>query len=150
MPLPQMTGGADFDPSGIYRYRLWREWEPYRPRIVFVMLNPSTADAERNDPTIRRCLGYAMRWGFGSLEAVNLFSYRSTKPQNLKTAADPIGPYNDDRLLEAVQRADQVLLAWGNWGSLLNRGEAVLSILSGKAPLYCLGQTRSGHPLHPL
>jgi hypothetical protein len=150
MPLAKGTGGAEFDASEVYRYRLWREWDAALPRIVFVMLNPSTADAERNDPTIRRCIGYAERWGFGSLEAVNLFAYRSTQPHHLKTAADPVGPENDRYLLEAVARADQVLLAWGNGGMLLNRGERVITLLKGRATLYCLGKTQSGHPLHPL
>src|SRR6266487_5248505 len=70
--------GAVLDVSGIYRYSLWRAWSAYHPRIVFVLLNPSTADEQRNDPTIRRCMGFARTWNFGSVEVVNLFAYRAT------------------------------------------------------------------------
>lgn len=141
--------GATFDPTGQYRYSLWRVWDLDAPRVAFVMLNPSTADAERNDPTIRRCIGLANAWGYGGLEVVNLFAYRATRPQVLKQATDPVGREGDRALLAAASRADQILLAWGNWGSLYERDRAVLALLSGY-PLYCLGLTQQQQPRHPL
>ena len=133
---------------GPYRYRLWRVWEPDAPRIVFVLLNPSTADATRDDPTLRRCLGFARRWGFGSLEVVNLFALRSPSPAALRAAADPVGPENDRWLTEAVERADAVAAGWGNHGPLLGRAEAVRARLPDGT--LCLGVTASGQPRHPL
>ncbi|MDX2214776.1 MAG: DUF1643 domain-containing protein [Oculatellaceae cyanobacterium bins.114] len=141
--------GAIFDPSGTYRYTLWRNWG-CAPKVVFVMLNPSTADAEHNDPTIRRCIGLAQAWGFGALEVVNLFAYCATHPTELRQATDPIGIENDRYLLQAVQRSDRTLLAWGNWGYLHQRDRCVLNLLSQQTSLYCLGMNQSGQPRHPL
>ena len=144
-----MIRQALFDPTGAYRYSLRREWDSSLPTVGFVMLNPSTADAERDDATIRRCIGYAQRWGYGSLEAVNLFAYRSTDPRQLRLVEDPVGPENDRHLLALRGRCSLLVAAWGNWGNLLRRGEGVLELLSSH-PLHCLGTTRAGHPLHPL
>ncbi|MBD2460605.1 DUF1643 domain-containing protein [Oscillatoria sp. FACHB-1407] len=141
--------GAIFDSTGTYRYTLWREWGN-SPKVVFVMLNPSTADADRNDPTIRRCIGLAQMWGFGALEVVNLFAYCATHPTELRQATDPIGVENDRYLLQAVQRSDRTILAWGNWGSLHQRDRCVLDLLAQHTPLYCLGMNQSGQPRHPL
>ena len=113
------------------------------------MLNPSTADAERDDPTIRRCIGYARRWGYGALTAVNLFAYRCTDPRRLRLSDDPVGPENDRYLLHVRDRFPVVVAAWGNGGGLHARGKTVLRLLSD-CPLHCLGVTRAGHPLHPL
>jgi hypothetical protein len=145
-----MKTGAILDPTGIYRYLLWREWEPGGRRIAFVMLNPSTADATTNDPTIRRCIGFARSWGFGALDVVNLFAYRATYPLELRNAADPVGPENDQYILDASKRADVVLLAWGNHGTLLDRDREVLRLLSGRRDLLCLNVTNAGQPRHPL
>lgn len=142
--------GAEIDLAGTYRYSLWREWNLDAPRISFVMLNPSTADATANDPTIRRCISFAQSWGYGSLEVVNLFAYRATNPNTLLRAADPIGPENDRHLLAASQRAQTVILAWGNWGTLHSRNRAIISLLSVQKNIYCLGRTQAGHPRHPL
>src|SRR4028119_2392792 len=90
--------GAIFDPTRTYRYALWRTWDAARPPVAFVLLNPSTADARRDDPTIRRCANFARTWGFGGLEVVNLFAFRATHPTDLKCAADPVGPQNDVHL----------------------------------------------------
>ena len=95
-----MTSGATFSDDGVYRYRLWREWDADLPSCLFIMLNPSTADATQDDPTIRRCIDYARRWGFGRLEVGNLFALRSTDPKALYAADDPVGPDNDDALME--------------------------------------------------
>ncbi|WOB42127.1 DUF1643 domain-containing protein [Thermoleptolyngbya oregonensis NK1-22] len=141
--------GATFDLSGRYRYTLWRVWDFAAPRVAFVMLNPSTADAERNDPTIRRCIGLAKAWGYGGLEVVNLFAYRATRPQDLKRVDDPIGEAGDRPLIAAAEQAAQIILAWGNGGALYQRDRAVLALLSGY-PLHCLGLTQQQQPRHPL
>ncbi len=140
--------GAIFDLSETYRYALWRTWNS-QPRIGFVMLNPNQADAERNDPTIRRCVGFAKLWGFGGLEVVNLFAYRAKTPQLLKQAAAPIGEDNDRYLLTLSERVDLIVLAWGNWGGLWQRDRAVLPFFQAQK-VYSLGVTKLGHPRHPL
>jgi hypothetical protein len=142
--------GAIFDPTGAYRYLLWREWNPGGRRIAFVMLNPSTADANSNDPTIRRCIGLARRWDYGALEVVNLFAYRATHARELRTVDDPVGPENDGYILDVCGRVESILLAWGNHGTLLNRDREILRLLSGHDNLYCLHMTRAGQPRHPL
>jgi hypothetical protein len=144
-----MEMGAVFDSTGRYRYTLWRSWNPDASRLVFVMLNPSTADAHTNDATIRRCIQFAQAWGYGALEVVNLFALVATYPQTLRQAADPIGAECDRYLLEAAFRGDRVVLAWGNWGQLHRRDEGVLNLLS-QQKLYCLGMNQSGQPRHPL
>jgi hypothetical protein len=103
--IPPEPSGATFDPTGAYRYALWRVWDGNRPPLVFVMLNPSIADAERDDPTIRRCLGFACAWGYGALTVVNLFALRATCPHTLRRAADPVGPDNDEHLRAALAGA---------------------------------------------
>lgn len=110
---------AVFDPAGRYRYSLRRRWDAAGARVAFVLLNPSTADGRRDDPTIRRCIGFAREWGFGGLEVVNLFACRSTHPGGLRSAQDPVGPENDRFLAAAWDRADRVIVAWGNHGALL-------------------------------
>jgi hypothetical protein len=143
------SGGATFDTTGAYRYRLWREWDDTLPRVCFVMLNPSVADAGSNDPTVRRCIGFARAWGFGVLDVVNLFALRTPRPADLRTSAfDPIGPENNDYLTQAFRSAACVVAAWGVHGALHGRDRAVLPLLPSGA--VCFGHTRGGHPLHPL
>lgn len=141
--------GATFDSTGKYRYRLWREWDADAPPIAFVMLNPSTADADSNDPTIRRCVGLARSWGYGAIEVVNLFAYRATDPKALRQVTDPIGEENDRHLIAAARRSQTLILAWGNWGTLHQRDRTVWQLLS-PCQAYCLGINRSGQPRHPL
>jgi hypothetical protein len=142
--------GATFDPTRSYRYRLWRVWECDRPRLGFIMLNPSSADADQNDPTIRRCIGFAMAWGFGALEVVNLFAFRTASPRELRRADDPVGPENDRTILECAQRVDQIVVAWGNHGSFQGRDRAVIRLLDNLNNVYCLKPTKAGQPYHPL
>lgn len=144
-----METGACFDVSGIYRYSLWRIWDKSAPKLVFIMLNPSTADAQINDPTIRRCLGFAQAWGYGCLEVVNLFGLRTPNPQTLRQVPDPVGDQCDAYIQTAAQRADQIILAWGNWGKLSGRDQAVIKLLAAYK-LHCLGLNQSGQPRHPL
>lgn len=144
-----MKGGACFDANGIYRYSLWRQWDASAAKLVFIMLNPSTADAQCNDPTIRRCIGFAQAWGYGRLEVVNLFGLRTPDPQRLRQAVDPIGAQCDEHIQTAAQQADQIILAWGNWGNFAGRDQAVVRLLA-TYNLYCLGLNQSGQPRHPL
>ncbi len=90
---------------GCYRYTLWRIWDEHKPRVLFVLLNPSTANAIQDDATLRRCIHFARSWSYGSLEIVNLFALRATNPIHLRQAADPIGPCNDLYIREAAARA---------------------------------------------
>lgn len=136
-------------PCGRYRYALCREWIDRRPTIAFIMLNPSTADASRDDPTIRRCIRFARDWGFGKIAVGNLYALRSPHPDHLATAADPVGPENDRWLREIIGRASTVVVAWGACPVARARAVDVLEMLSHR-PLYCLGTTRDGHPRHPL
>jgi len=139
-----------YSPCGRYRYRLWREWDRRRRTLLWIMLNPSTADhLGNNDPTIERCERRAHAWGFGRVEIVNLFALRSPDPRVLRTAAQPIGPDNDRAIMEAAEISDMILCAWGGLGGLADRAAAVRSLLQGR-PLSCLGLTRSGEPAHPL
>jgi hypothetical protein len=149
---PSTSSGATFGPDGTaspYRYRLWREWDPALPRVAFIMLNPSTADASLDDPTIRRCIGFAKSWGFGSLEVANLFALRSPSPADLRRAADPVGPENDAALAEVSGRAQLLVAAWGVHGTFLQRDAEVRRLLAA-VPLHSLRLTKSGHPAHPL
>lgn len=115
------------------------------------MLNPSTADATADDPTIRRCMGFTRRWGLGELAVVNLFAYRATCRADLMRAREPIGPENNSWIARAVASADRVVLAWGASGSWRRRDERVLAILDAMdARPRCLGLTRDGSPRHPL
>ena len=116
------------------------------------MLNPSRADATNDDPTLCRCISFARSWGYGSLEVVNLFAYRASKPEELKTVTDPVGSENDRYIQEVVKRADKIIVAWGNQEILKKRYKVVLNMLNGLSgiQLYCLGTTKKGHPYHPL
>jgi hypothetical protein len=115
------------------------------------MLNPSTADAFQLDPTNRRCVGFAQAWGYGSMVTTNIFAFRSTDPAGLRTAADAIGPENDDAILSAATSADLVIAAWGTHGELQGRGAAVREMLVGAGiALHALRVTKAGHPGHPL
>lgn len=140
-----MRGGATFDQTGTYRYHLWREWEGSLPPVTFVMLNPSTAGAEADDPTIRRCLGFARAWGYGRLEVVNLFGYRATSPRDLFAAQDPEGPGNSRYLRKAT--AGDVIAAWGNHGR--SATQSLRSVIA-QPGVQCLGMTALGQPVHPL
>lgn len=144
-----IAAGAVFDPGDRYRYRLWRTWDTRRPSVAFLLLNPSVADATRDDPTLRRCLGFARAWGYGGVEIANLFAWRATDPATLRRCVDPVGPDNDAAILAAIAAAPLAVAAWGNGGRLHDRAAAVLRLLAG-APLMCLGLTGAGQPRHPL
>ena len=147
-------GTATFDPSHRYRYCLTRSWSSTTPndhQVTFIMLNPSQASAERDDPTIRACSQFAQRWGYHQLNIVNLFAYRTPHPATLKQASDPIGPANDYYLLQAAKSAHKVILAWGNWGTFLKRDQTIVKLLRPHHhKLHCLMRNNSGQPRHPL
>lgn len=132
-----------------YRYTLERVWDESKPLVVFVLLNPSTADAEKDDNTLRRGIGFAKAWGYGGVVFVNLFAFRSTDPKNLSYNDGIVGPDNDRHILEQVAHADRVVLAWGANGGHLGRDQEVLKLLED-FPLWHLGLTKDGHPKHPL
>lgn len=142
-------------PCRTYRYALTRIWEPTRPSAVFIMLNPSTADAFQLDPTVRRCVGYAKSWGCGGLAVLNAFAYRSTDPKALRDHPDPVGRDNDLVIAKvmAAARTEPVIVAWGSDETLhrTGRGDAVVDLLrtAGVEPK-CLHITSKGHPGHPL
>lgn len=129
-----------------YRYALRRKWAS-GPQVLFVMLNPSVADGSVDDPTIRRCIGFARAWGFGSLAVGNLFALRTPDPRVLKRSRSPVGPENDARLRELQDSAALVIAAWGNHGAFRGRSSEVRGFL--RAP-HVLGLTRLGEPRHPL
>jgi len=139
--------GATLSPCGRYRYALWRRFGP-GTEVVFIGLNPSTADASHDDPTIRRCIGFARRWGHGRLTVVNLFAWRATDPSDLRAAEEPVGPDNMTTLQAAIARADQVIPCWGHLGDLHGQDQIVRRMLPSGAR--CLGFTKSGQPRHPL
>jgi len=145
-----VTGGAWFDPTGAYRYRLWRDWDDSLPRVGFILLNPSTADATADDPTLKRCLGFARRWGYGALEVGNLFALRATSPRTLIAAESPVGPHNDQALRDLVRRVQALVVGWGNGGRCQGRAASVAAAGILPAGTLCLGNTRSGQPRHPL
>ena len=138
---------ATFSDCRKYRYALSRTWNGKKKTILFIGLNPSTADEKIDDPTIRRCINYAQNWGYGSLLMVNLFAYRATMPSELKNAINPIGNDNDLHILELSKKADLAVAAWGNKGTLLNRDKEVKKIIPN---LMCLKINKSGQPAHPL
>lgn len=143
-----LASGANFSRCRRFRYTLWRRWDADRPLAMIIGLNPSTADARRDDPTIRRCICFARDWGHGSLVVTNLFAFRATYPAELKAAADPVGPRNDLWIRRMAARADIIVAAWGNHGSWLGRSERVGRMLAGR--LHCLRLTAAGQPAHPL
>lgn len=161
-----MKSEAVISEDGIYRYSLSREWEHRKPAINWVMLNPSTATAEKDDATIRRIINFSARWGFGGLIVTNLYAFRSTDPKKLWNVIDPVGPSNDWYIKHAAQYSARVVCAWGA-NATLNRAEDVKRILKLarcfshkkdtapggvdlKPALYCLGKTKNGEPKHPV
>jgi len=139
---------ATFSFCRTYRYTLKRVWDAEAPVCAFVLLNPSTADETANDPTITRCIGFARRWGFGTLVCANIFALRSTYPKDLRLVDDPVGPGNDRAIRRIIKSADLVVAAWGGHGRYLGRGRRVLGMMPHDA--VCLGVNRDGSPKHPL
>lgn len=150
-----MISGALISDCGTFRYKLWRIWDESLPMLVFVMLNPSTADASINDPTIVKCIGFAERNGYGGIMVVNLFAYRATKPADLKKVGWLAGPDNEVAILSEAAGADgsggTVVCAWGAHARGLAAASETLALLRrlGIKPK-ALAFTDDGIPRHPL
>jgi hypothetical protein len=146
-----MKLGASFSVDRFYRYNLFRIWNENGGRMLFILLNPSTADETKDDPTIKRCITRAFALGYGGIEIVNLFAMRSTYPHNLFNTSDPVGPENDLYILGAVERTELVVCGWGKHGNYLDRAKTVLGIVRScnRAPHY-LKLNSDGTPRHPL
>lgn len=139
--------GAELSTCRNYRYALWRVWEPEKPYVLFIGLNPSTADETEDDPTIRRCINFAKSWGYGGIYMANLFAFRTSKPRELWLADDPVGHDNDRWLLALSEKAELTIAAWGNGGSHQGRSRVLRSQIPG---LHCLVMNNGGEPRHPL
>jgi hypothetical protein len=119
--------------------------------VVFIGLNPSTADEKENDPTIRRCIDYAKRWGYQGMVMLNLFAFRATDPKEMKKQSDPVGPRNDAVIRAVCEEHPLVIACWGNHGAHLERDLRVMVLLQGMySKVFCLGRTYAKKPLHPL
>lgn len=141
---------AEYSDDEAYRYLLVRAWAT-GPRVVFVMLNPSTATETQNDPTVERCERRARALGFGSFAVTNIFAYRATDPKVMRSVADPVGPHNDAAILQMAAEADRVICAWGTHGLHLGRGAKVEGLLRQRGlALHHLGLSKGGLPKHPL
>jgi hypothetical protein len=147
--------GAIFSDDRRYRYGLWRCWDNTLPAMNVIGLNPSTADETVDDPTIRRCVGFAYREGCGTLVMTNLFALRSTDPKLLRISKSPVGPENDDYIFSAARGCELVVAAWGADPVAVNRARDVIPKLElarapWLTPVWCLGKTKSEAPKHPL
>jgi hypothetical protein len=134
----------------LYRYSLIHKWQggPDK-KLVFLMLNPSTADAFKADRTVARCMVWAQKWGYGELEVVNIFAYRATEPSVMKAAEDPVGPLNNAFIRDAAASASLIVAGWGAHGDYRGRGREVAQKLKDYS-LTCFETIAGGHPKHPL
>lgn len=143
----ESVSGAIISEDEKYRYVLWRIWDKDLDPVMFIMLNPSTADATKNDPTINKCMAYAKRWGYGSIFVCNLYAYRSRDPKALEHVLNPIGPDCDSWLITVSKVSPMKIAAWGNGMVSKGRVEKVRHLVG---PLNCLEISKSGNPKHPL
>jgi hypothetical protein len=151
MPIAATPAGATFSACRRWRYLLWRRWDDAKPAANFLMLNPSTADEQRLDPSCSRARDFAERWGYGALIVTNLFAWRATDPTLMKQVAEPVGGGNNRAILRAAREAGVVVCAWGNHGAHLGRAAIVAANLRGAGlPLTALRITAQGQPAHPL
>ncbi len=152
MKIPDIVyTGAVFSKSRSHRYALYRYYHGDR-YVMFVCLNPSTATETKNDPTVRRCIGYAHQWGFGGVVVCNIFAYRATDPKDMESHDFPIEEEceaNDYWINWFAKGASRIVCSWGNHGQYLDQGEAIHSLIYDYRP-FCFGVTKAGHPKHPL
>jgi len=151
----ESTMGAIFSDDRTHRYDLWRVWERGSREIVFIGLNPSTADESKNDPTIRKCCNFAKLWRYNKMHMLNIFAHRATMPLNMKIAEDPIGPANNEYILRVVEqsqkrRGNMVVLCWGSNGEFMGRGREVYELVNGLCVPKCINICSNGEPGHPL
>ena len=146
---------AEFSPDRIYRYTLTRQWDDGKC-VAWLMFNPSTADEAQNDPTIRKCIGFSRRWGYGRLVILNLYSVRNSNPRAVARIADPVGPMNDYWIKESLkdEGVRELVCAWGCAQHEPNIDARVRAVLANVrevgTPVVCLGYRDDGHPRHPL
>lgn len=150
---PPIVKTAELSPCRKYRYNLSRSWGSGK-HCAFIMLNPSNADAEHDDPTIGRCISYAQEWGYDGFHVCNLFTFITPYPPVMKKAADPVGPHADiniQRIVAAVHAQGGVCVAaWGNHGTFMGRGAVVLQMFKDwNIPLYAFRVTNKNQPVHP-
>jgi hypothetical protein len=138
--------GAHFSEDRQYRYALWRIWNENRPVIMFIGLNPSTANERKNDPTIRRVMRFTNDWGYGGFYMMNLFAWVTPYPRDLERAADPVG-LNDEWLEKIYNETVMPVYVWGSFPQATERAKRVREMCPGG---YCLGTSKMGNPLHPL
>lgn len=150
-PVP-LKRAAIISDDGVYRYCAGRQWDTGLPFVSWIMLNPSTADAEVDDPTVRRCVEFSKRWGFGTLNIANLYALRATEPSKLRTyTGDPVGPRNDECIAQVCAAGSVIILAWGTGSYSGGRVAAVWEIIKAlPVAKLCLGVTKDGSPRHPL
>jgi Uncharacterized protein conserved in bacteria len=146
------TAGAIFSECERYRYRLWRVWDTQKPKVCFVMLNPSRATHEVLDPTVSRCKTRAETLGYGGLEVVNIFALRSTDPKALYEVSDPVGPHNFEAIVDALDKSDIAICAWGTHGKFMNMAWTIKGRMQGFYPkkTHYLKLNVDGSPAHPL
>ena len=146
-----MKRSAEFSPCRRYRYTLTRDWTGLHPLdrgyVNFIGLNPSTADENLDDPTIRRCMGFTSAWGYDKLVVTNLFAFRATDPIDMKKAEDPEGYDNTNHIIRVAFGAALVVACWGVHGSFRDRDKQIKALIPD---LRCLYKTKDGHPGHPL
>lgn len=145
--VPGLLKSAYFSEDMLYRYSLSRTWDTGLSKVNFIGLNPSTADHEIDDPTIRRCMGFAKSWGYGGIIMTNLFAFRATDPSDMKKAEDPLGPENQDHIVEVSNQSRISVACWGKHGVYLNRQNHVLRYFNR---LHYLKLNKDGTPAHPL
>ena len=144
-----MKKDAGFSDCRKYRYWLLRRWDD-EPLLNVIGLNPSTADEEKDDPTIRRIMGFARGWKYGGIQMLNLFSYRATDPKDMMRAEDPVGPNHDDLTRFFSKESNTIFCCWGTHGGYLDRDKYVMSMMDVNYFPFCLGTTKAGYPKHPL
>ena len=153
LPFLDPMCGAGFSKDRVYRYLLWRYWDRSKHTVGFIGLNPSTADEQTDDPTVRRCINFAKRWGAGGMLIMNLFGFRATDPKEMMNHSSPVGPKNDEVIIENVKKCKYVVCAWGNGGDHLYRATEVLKLLIDEgfeSKLKCFSVTNKRQPRHPL
>ena len=138
---------AVFSDCERYRYSLSRTWDKNLPKIMFIGLNPSTADEVKNDPTVSRMISYAKKWNYGAVFVQNVFAFRATLPSDLKRADNPIGKETDKFILDCVKKTNKIIACWGNHGLFMDRGFRVRKLID---KMECFGLTKAGEPKHPL
>lgn len=149
------SSSAVISDCGRYRYELRRGWQDllsYDPKwtVLWLMLNPSTADAEKDDPTIRKCIAFSKSWGYSGLVVANAYACRSPYPGTLKRVLDPIGPDNDATLVRLISQSGITVVGWGK-GCDPRRAKEVAGLAAKAGPqLLCLGVNSDGSPKHPL